>query len=111
MKTVSREEYLYIIEKATRDFNEANDTAFGALNRIQVCRVNEDFGSSKEPAIFGVNWAAIGEVDYEVAENYAEELMLAARLARKLTAMQITYDYNIDGREFYKKIVELRREA
>lgn len=63
-----------------------------------------------EPLKYGVNWCAKGTQDPEATLDFARKLQEAAQVAQMLTAMEITYTYEVDGPEvddeLFKKAVK-----
>ena len=95
-------------ERDMMKFTEGVEKAFGrAFRRTNFTA--EKLTSEGEERVFGVNWSAIGTASPEEAEEYAEEIIQCARLARALNEAGIKNDIPDEGKcgeESLKRMTE-----
>lgn len=78
-------------ERAMMKFTEGVEKAFNRAFRRESFTA-EKLTTEGEERVFGVNWSAIGTVSPEEAEEYAENIISSARLARALNEAGIKND-------------------
>lgn len=108
MKKVSYKEFEYIVklEIAGANLLTGTNISDSIFSGVQIIRINSGFREMNDPAIFGVNWSALGTKTPEETESFAYELQQAAEVAKALTDMKLVCDRSMSSEEFKNRMSE-----